>query len=114
LERDVYRSIAWQRCQEVFTTTLCSNQRGVVWLGTAWHGENTAFLIVALRVFGREVFNGQLPWFDEGCSKLLVQRKQAKLQWLQDPSEINRDNLNIRRETSRHFRNKEGISERQN
>jgi hypothetical protein len=22
------------------------------------------------------------PWFDEGCSKLLDQRKQAKLQWL--------------------------------
>jgi hypothetical protein len=33
-------------------------------------------------------------WFDEGCSKLLDQRKQAKLQWLQDPSEINGDNLN--------------------
>jgi hypothetical protein len=29
------------------------------------------------------------------------------LEWLQDPSEINGDNLNnIRRETSRHFRNK--------
>jgi hypothetical protein len=27
-------------------------------------------------------------WFDEGCSKLLDQKKQAKLQWLQDPSEI--------------------------
>jgi hypothetical protein len=25
------------------------------------------------------------PWFDEGCSELLDQRKQAKLQWLQDP-----------------------------
>jgi hypothetical protein len=38
---------------------------------------------------------------------LLVQRKQANLQWLQDPSEINGDNLkNVRRETSRHFRNK--------
>jgi hypothetical protein len=32
------------------------------------------------------------PWFDEGCSKLLHQKKQDKLQWLQDPSEINRDN----------------------
>jgi hypothetical protein len=47
------------------------------------------------------------PWFDERCSKLLDQRKQAKLQWLQDPSEINGDNLNnVRREASRHFRNK--------
>jgi hypothetical protein len=34
------------------------------------------------------------PWFNEGCLKLLHQRKQAKLQWLQDPSEINGDNLN--------------------
>jgi hypothetical protein len=46
-------------------------------------------------------------WLDEGCSKLLDQRKEAKLRWLQDPSKINGDNLNsIRRETSRHFRNK--------
>jgi hypothetical protein len=55
------------------------------------------------------------PWFDEGCSELLDQRKQAKLQWLQAPSEINEDNLNsVRCEASRHFRNKEWISERQN
>jgi hypothetical protein len=47
------------------------------------------------------------PWFDERCSKLLDQRKQAKLQWLQDPSEVNGDNLNnVRHEASRHFRNK--------
>ncbi|PNF27158.1 hypothetical protein B7P43_G08536, partial [Cryptotermes secundus] len=47
------------------------------------------------------------PWFDEGCSKLLDQRKQSKLQCLQDQSKLNGDNLNsIRRETSRHFRNK--------
>jgi hypothetical protein len=46
-------------------------------------------------------------WFDEGCSKLLDQRKEAKLQWLQDPNEINENNLNnVRREASRHFRNK--------
>jgi hypothetical protein len=47
------------------------------------------------------------PCFDEGCSTLIDQRKQAKLQWLQDPSEINGDNLNnVKREASRHFRNK--------
>jgi hypothetical protein len=57
------------------------------------------------------------PWFNEGHSKLLDQRKQAKLQWLQDPNEINGDNLNnIRRETTttRHFRNKKKLSGRQN
>jgi hypothetical protein len=48
------------------------------------------------------------PWFDEECSKLVDQRKQVKLQWLQNASEINGDNLRIvRREGSRYFRNKE-------
>jgi hypothetical protein len=38
---------------------------------------------------------------------LLDQRKQAKLQWLQDPSEINGHNLhNIGHEASRYFMNK--------
>jgi len=27
-----------------------------------------------------------IPWFDEGCSRFLAQKKQAKMQWLQDPS----------------------------
>jgi hypothetical protein len=47
------------------------------------------------------------PWFGKRCSKLLDQRKQAKLQCLQDPSEINGDKLNnIRRESNRRFRKK--------
>jgi hypothetical protein len=47
------------------------------------------------------------PWFDKGCSKLLDQKKQGKLQWLQDPSEINGTNLNnVRSEVSRYFKNK--------
>jgi hypothetical protein len=47
------------------------------------------------------------PWFDKGCSKLLGQRKQDKVQLLQDPSQVNGDNLNnIQHEASRHFRNK--------
>jgi hypothetical protein len=46
-------------------------------------------------------------WFDKRRSKLFHQRKQAKLQWLQDPSEINGDNLNnVGGEASRYFRNK--------
>jgi hypothetical protein len=49
----------------------------------------------------------QKPWFEEKCSDLLDQRKQAKWQWLQDQNEINRDNLNnVRHEASRQFRNK--------
>jgi hypothetical protein len=33
------------------------------------------------------------PWHDEKRSKLVNQRKQAKLQWLQDPCEANEGNL---------------------
>jgi hypothetical protein len=47
------------------------------------------------------------PWFDDECSKLIDQQKQAKLQWLQNPNQINDDNLkNLRSENSRAFRNK--------
>jgi len=47
------------------------------------------------------------PCFDEECLGFLDQRKQAKMQWIQDPSQSNVDNTNnVRREVSRHFRNK--------
>jgi uncharacterized protein (DUF927 family) len=47
------------------------------------------------------------PWFDDECLKLIDQRKQAKLQWLQSLSQVNGDNVkNLRRETSRTFRKK--------
>jgi hypothetical protein len=40
-------------------------------------------------------------------------RKQDKLQWLGDSSQINGDNLkNVRTETNRHIRNKEGSFDR--
>jgi hypothetical protein len=47
------------------------------------------------------------PWFNDECSKLVDKQKQAKLQWLQNPSQIIGDNLqNLRCETSRTFRKK--------
>jgi len=47
------------------------------------------------------------PWFDEECLSFLDQRKLPKMQWIQDPSQSNVDILNnVRREVSRHFRNK--------
>jgi len=47
------------------------------------------------------------PWFDEECLRFWDQRKQAKMQWLQDPNKSNVDNLNkVRREASKYFRNK--------
>ena len=45
------------------------------------------------------------PWFNEECLGFLDQRKRAKMQWVQDPSQSNVDNRNnVQREASRHFR----------
>jgi hypothetical protein len=52
--------------------------------------------ILATESLGYNELTHHKPRFDEGCSKLLDQRKQAKLQWLRDPSEINVDNLNMK------------------
>jgi hypothetical protein len=47
------------------------------------------------------------PWLDERFLELLDQRKQAKLQWLQEPVEIDGDNMNgVRHDANRYFWNK--------
>ena len=47
------------------------------------------------------------PRFAEECLVFLYQRKQTKMQWVQDPSQNNVHNLNnVRHEASRHFMNK--------
>jgi hypothetical protein len=66
----------------------------------AWETIRENIKISAKESLGYYELKKNKPWFQEGWSKLLDQRKQAKLQWLQDRSEINGDNLNnIRRET---------------
>jgi len=56
---------------------------------------------------GLHELNQNKPWFDEECLGFLDQRKRAKMQWMQDPSQSNVDILNnVKREVSRHFRAK--------
>jgi hypothetical protein len=77
-------------------------------INSAWETIRGTITISAKERLGYFELKKPRPWFDEGCPELLDQRKQAKVQWLQDPSEINGDNLNnVRREASRHFRDKE-------
>jgi hypothetical protein len=46
-------------------------------------------------------------FYEEEFLRFLDQRKQVKMQWAQDPSQNNVDNLkNLRREAGRHFRKK--------
>jgi hypothetical protein len=61
-------------------------------INSAWETIRENITISAKESVGCFELKKHKPWFDEGCSKLLDQRKQAKLQWLQDPSEINADN----------------------
>jgi hypothetical protein len=76
-------------------------------INRAWETIRENINISAKECLGYHELNKHKPWLDEGCSDLLHQRKQANLQKLQGPSEINGDNLNnIRRENSKHFRNK--------
>jgi hypothetical protein len=73
----------------------------------AWDSIRENIKISAQESLGYCESKHRKPWFDEKRSKLFDRRKQAKLQWLQDPSEANEDNLSdVRREASKHFRNK--------
>jgi hypothetical protein len=50
-------------------------------------------------------FKQHKPWSDDECLGFFDQRKQAKMQWVQDPSQNNVDNLNnVRHEGFRHLR----------
>jgi hypothetical protein len=76
-------------------------------INRAWETIRENIKISAKETIGYYELKKHKSWFDIGCSKLLDQRKQARFQWLQDPSKLNGDNLNnIGCEASRHFRNK--------
>jgi hypothetical protein len=84
-------------------------------INSAWKMIIENINIAATEILEYYTLRKHTQWLDAGCSKLLDQRKQAKMQWLQDLHEINWDNLhNIRYEASRHLGNRKGISERQN
>jgi hypothetical protein len=89
------------------TFAALENIDTVVDISTAWEAIRENIKISAKENLGYYELKKHKTWFNKGCSKLLDQRKQAKLQWLQDASEINGDKLNnIRRETTWHFSKK--------
>ena len=76
-------------------------------INRAWENIKENIETSAKESLGLHELTQHKPWFDEECLHFLVERKQAKLQWVQDPSQRNVDNLNtVRHEASRHFRNK--------
>jgi hypothetical protein len=75
-------------------------------INRAWENVKENIKTSARQSLGLHELKQHKPWFDEECLGFLDQRKQAKMQWLRDPSQSTVDNLNSgRREASRHFRN---------
>jgi len=76
-------------------------------INRAWENIKENIKTSVKESLGQHELKQHKPWFDEECLGFLDQRKQAKMQWVQDPSQSNVDNLNnIRCEASTHYRNK--------
>jgi len=76
-------------------------------INRAWENVKENIKTSAKESLGLHELKQNKPWFDEKCLGFLDQRKQAKMQWLQDRSLISVDNLiNVRREASRYVRKK--------
>jgi hypothetical protein len=74
----------------------------------AWENIKENIKTSAKESLGLHELKRHKPWFDKKWVGFLDQRKQAKMQWLRDPSRSNIDNLNsVSRDASRHFRNKQ-------
>jgi hypothetical protein len=52
----------------------------------AWENIKENIKTSAKESLGLRELKPHKPWFDEGCVGFLDQRKQAKMQWIQDPS----------------------------
>jgi hypothetical protein len=76
-------------------------------INRAWENIRENIKISAQESLGLHERKQHKPWFDAECTEFLDKRKQAKIQWLQNPNQNNGYNLhNVRREASRYFRNK--------
>ena len=76
-------------------------------INRAWESIKENIKTSATKSLGMHEMKQHKPWFDEECLGILDQRKQAKMHWIQDPSQSNANNPNnVRRDASRYFRKK--------
>jgi hypothetical protein len=74
-------------------------------INRAWETIGQNIIISVRENLGYYELKQHKTWFDEECAKLLGHTKQTKLQWLQNPSQMNGDNLNnVRCVACTHFR----------
>jgi hypothetical protein len=62
-------------------------------ISRSWDTVRENIQILTNESIGRCEWKHHKLWFDEECSKLVDGRKQAKLQWLSYPNELNDDSL---------------------
>ena len=65
-------------------------------ISRAWENIKENIKISAKVSLGLHELKQHKPWFKEECLGLLDQRKRATMQWVQDPSRSNVDNLNTK------------------
>jgi len=66
----------------------------VVNVNRTWENVKDNVKTSAKESLGLHEWKQHKQWFDKECIDLLDQRKQAKMQWIQDPSRSNVGNLN--------------------
>jgi hypothetical protein len=64
-----------------------------VYIHRTWENIKESIKTLAKESLGYYELKQHKPWSDEECSKSLNQRKQEAKQWLQNPNQINGDNL---------------------
>jgi hypothetical protein len=57
-------------------------------MNRAWENIKENIKISAQESLGLHEQKQHKPWFDAICAQLLDKRKQAKIQWLQNPNQI--------------------------
>jgi hypothetical protein len=76
-------------------------------INRAWENIKVNIKTSSKESLGLHEMKQHKQWFDKECLGILDQRTQHKIQWIQNPSDSNVDHMNnVRREASRHFRNK--------
>jgi hypothetical protein len=58
-------------------------------MNTAWENIRENIKTSAQGSLGHYELQQHKPWFDDECSKLIDRRRQAKLQWLPNLSQVN-------------------------
>jgi len=58
-------------------------------INRAWENIEENIKTSAKQTLGLDEMKQHNPWFDEECLCFLDQRKQTKLQWVQDPNQSN-------------------------